>query len=689
LIHFYKREDTMPGSVELDEEIYLRLNGSVDNSTLIQGGAASMDNLFATLIQIFLTIKVGWLTGFFKIIEPEQAKGLNIFVSKFSLPVLIYVSLATLDLTQIDWNFMIGVAVSKSVIFLGVELVELLINRPRDISRATIFAMLSTQQNDFGMGLPIISSVYGAGHHYSSLIYLVAPISLLGLNPIGFILLELEKTRGKGKDQNKCKIITKVFRGLITNPIVNMTLLGILSNFVFQRHLPDTMQKFLDAIGSAFTSLAPFTLGLSMVGKLDNIRGGNLVPIFGLLVVKSLVVPLVTVFAIQQTSLLMNGTSDPGLSNFGFLYGSIPPALGVDSYAALYNVNPSLVSASIVIMTVASAPLMYISANILKELVLEEDEFKHSLETFAYNISNISIIGVMLILSIFIASGRYKRIPHMISCSLLIFSLESGAGGMMWAKLGSDAPDWVHWLQVSLSTHGVYSGRLCVTVLSVALYYITQDRRDTLVKYQYLLVLIAPVAAALITVGLVFTGRDNSSLEAPFGIRQDVLNLVLDSLCFSILVTALANKHKEENQRKRKGTLPVYKTTCTSKSKCDDSGSELEDGKEDEREESPQMFRHTLLLILFAGALFTNLALALFRVVIYFKHATYPGLYKVLVSMDSFLWTGQGILPLCVFALDCKFILNPINNLSSWIKTKIQCGENYLPSWISFGSVGS
>ena len=29
---------------------------------------------------------------------------------------------------------------------------------------------------------------------------------------------------------------------------------------------------------------------------------------------------------------------------------------------------------------------------------------------------------------------------------------------------------------------------------------------------------------------------------------------------------------REENQRKRKGTLPIYKTTCTSKSKCDDSG---------------------------------------------------------------------------------------------------------------------
>ena len=33
----------------------------------------------------------------------------------------------------------------------------------------------------------------------------------------------------------------QVFRGLIINPIVNMTLLGILSNFVFQRHLPGSI----------------------------------------------------------------------------------------------------------------------------------------------------------------------------------------------------------------------------------------------------------------------------------------------------------------------------------------------------------------------------------------------------------------------------------------------------------------
>ena len=51
-------------------------------------------------------------------------------------------------------------------------------------------------------------------------------------------------------------------------------------------------------------------------------------PILGLLVVKSLVTPMLTHLAVAQTSYLLQGQSDPALSNFAFLYGSIPPALG-------------------------------------------------------------------------------------------------------------------------------------------------------------------------------------------------------------------------------------------------------------------------------------------------------------------------------------------------------------------------
>ena len=66
-----------------------------------------------------------------------------------------------------------------------------------------------------------------------------------------------------------------------------MTVLGVAANFVFSGSLPASMAKFLDALGGAFTSLAPFTLGLSMVGRLGAIRGDAMLPILGLVLAKA------------------------------------------------------------------------------------------------------------------------------------------------------------------------------------------------------------------------------------------------------------------------------------------------------------------------------------------------------------------------------------------------------------------
>ena len=52
---------------------------------------------------------------------------------------------------------------------------------------------LPYSDNDFGMGLPILNAVYSHDHPFVGLLYLVAPISLLILNPIGFVLMEAEK----------------------------------------------------------------------------------------------------------------------------------------------------------------------------------------------------------------------------------------------------------------------------------------------------------------------------------------------------------------------------------------------------------------------------------------------------------------------------------------------------------------
>ena len=127
---------------------------SVENIT-------SLSNLFPALVQIFLTILVGYIAGYANIINTEQANGLNIFVGKFSLPVMPFMSLFKLDFSTIDWAFLNAVLATKVVIFFGVVLIDFLSSKPRNFGRAAMFGIFCTQSNDFGIGLPILYAVYG------------------------------------------------------------------------------------------------------------------------------------------------------------------------------------------------------------------------------------------------------------------------------------------------------------------------------------------------------------------------------------------------------------------------------------------------------------------------------------------------------------------------------------------------
>ena len=220
---------------------------------------------------------------------------------KFSLPALIFTSLATLDFSNVEWSFLLAILVSKTIIFALVLIVDYVLNR--NVSRATIFAIYSTQTNDFGIGLPILESVFGHGHKFVGLLYLVAPISLIILNPIGFVLLELDKGRRENGRGSGFATFLSVLKGLLLNPVVGMTVLGLLGNFAFSSKPPSHLSKFLKALGAAFSALAPFSLGLSMVGKLGGINGETLKPILTLVGVKSLVTPVVTYFTVGQVNI--------------------------------------------------------------------------------------------------------------------------------------------------------------------------------------------------------------------------------------------------------------------------------------------------------------------------------------------------------------------------------------------------
>ncbi|XP_046688786.1 integral membrane protein GPR155-like, partial [Homalodisca vitripennis] len=89
----------------------------------------TLDNLYPALIQCFAVIICGYVAGRIGLVTEEQSSGLNTFVGTFSLPSLIFLSLASLNLSDVNWYFLLAILVSKALVFLSVVLVTLLVSR--------------------------------------------------------------------------------------------------------------------------------------------------------------------------------------------------------------------------------------------------------------------------------------------------------------------------------------------------------------------------------------------------------------------------------------------------------------------------------------------------------------------------------------------------------------------------------
>ena len=90
-------------------------------------------------------------------------------------------------MNSVNWTFILAVLISKTLIFLGVLIVTYIVGK-RAAPKAGLYAIFATQSNDFALGSPIVEAVYGKTHpNYVGYLYLMAPISLVILNPIGFV----------------------------------------------------------------------------------------------------------------------------------------------------------------------------------------------------------------------------------------------------------------------------------------------------------------------------------------------------------------------------------------------------------------------------------------------------------------------------------------------------------------------
>lgn len=136
---------------------------TAENSTVVPhngshtdgGNTVSIDNLYPAIVQCFAIILFGYMAGRMNVVSTSQGKGIGTFVSKFCLPALLFKNMCTLDFSVVDWNFLLSVLISKSVIFILVLVVTVVARRPINYGLAGLFAIFCTQSNDFALGYPI------------------------------------------------------------------------------------------------------------------------------------------------------------------------------------------------------------------------------------------------------------------------------------------------------------------------------------------------------------------------------------------------------------------------------------------------------------------------------------------------------------------------------------------------------
>ena len=187
--------------------------------------------LAGALIQCVCLILIGYWCKRAGLFSAEDARGLSAFVGRLSLPALLFLSMATLDIQMIDTLLLCTILLVKGGVFLlvviscrvtdGLELTpddtgsrrpESLAPGPSDpqfasvrngaptgvaeppcrvgfadpplpppaaaghqswLSRAGLYAIFATQSNDFALGLPLIRAIWGS--EMTPVVFLVPP----------------------------------------------------------------------------------------------------------------------------------------------------------------------------------------------------------------------------------------------------------------------------------------------------------------------------------------------------------------------------------------------------------------------------------------------------------------------------------------------------------------------------------
>lgn len=218
-----------------------------------------MSALFNVILPVFLVIGFGYLVAWRGLFSPEGVDGLQRYAQNFGVPVLLFKSMATLDLSaEFDPALLLSFYAAAITSFLvGWRVARGVIGRSPADAVAIGFACLFS--NSLLLGIPIMERAYGpdalAGNF--AIIALHSPM----LYTLGITVMEFTRAHGSGVSAGR--VAGRALRGVLRTPLVIGILCGLAMNLLTQAGLvmPEGFWGAVDMIARSALPAALFGLG--------------------------------------------------------------------------------------------------------------------------------------------------------------------------------------------------------------------------------------------------------------------------------------------------------------------------------------------------------------------------------------------------------------------------------------------
>ncbi len=223
-----------------------------------------MENFLFALdatLPIFLLMVCGYVFRRIGLLKKELTDGLNKFVFKVALPVLLFQDLSTQDFKS-TWNgrfFVFCFVVTLISIALAAIFAHFLL-RGRDLAERGEFIQASYRSSAALLGLAFIENIYGEGNSGMAPVMILASVPLYNICAVTVLLLT---SPSKDGHEAPAALIKRTLIGIAKNPII----LGILIGFawsIFKLPVPRIADKLLGSIADLATPLGLMSMGAAL-----------------------------------------------------------------------------------------------------------------------------------------------------------------------------------------------------------------------------------------------------------------------------------------------------------------------------------------------------------------------------------------------------------------------------------------